>query len=130
MIAPAHVACRTSTTRSEANTPGFSVARTTPVRAWDVRSNGRTLGSLIRYEDPSDSERAMFIARDREQHDLGLVDVHGRAWRYVLKSREPEWLGTGTVTHATALIFAVAGEVELVEVPLASFRATAAGAPK
>ncbi|MFN0242112.1 MAG: hypothetical protein ACKVWV_04400 [Planctomycetota bacterium] len=130
-LAPvATTACRTSTTRSEESAPGLTIARAMPVRAWAVRSGERTLGSLVRYEDPVDPSRALFVVRDHEQHDLGLVDVHGRAWRYVLHSREPKLLGTGTVAHATALIFAIEGEIELVELAIDDLRPPTAVAPK
>lgn len=127
-LAGALAACRTSTTRSEESAPGLTIARAMPVRAWAVRSGGRTLGSLVRYEDPVDPSRALFVARDHEQHDLGLVDVHGRAWRYVLHGREPKLLGTGTVAHATGLIFAV--EIELVELSIDDLRPPSAVAPQ
>lgn len=58
---------------------------------------GRYLGALVRFEEQGNSERAFYSVRNREGQEIGIVDVHGRVWRYRAHESEPEWLGTGTV---------------------------------
>lgn len=78
------------------------------------------MGSLLRYEDPADPAQAFYAVRNPDQQDLGVVDLEGRAWRYLAQQREPDWLGTGTVLQGVTRILGGDSSCELREVPLAS----------
>jgi len=49
------------------------------------------------FEERGNVERAFYSVRNREGQEIGIVDLHGRAWRYHAHVSESEWLGTGTV---------------------------------
>lgn len=59
--------------------------------------SGRCLGAVVRFEEQAASERAFYSVRNPEGQEIGIVDLHGRVWRYRAHETEPEWLGTGTV---------------------------------
>jgi len=94
------------------------VTRTEAVRAWEVWSESRCLGSVVRYEDPTDRARAFYAVRNTAQQDLGVVDLEGRAWRYQPHEHDPAWLGTGTVQQGVARILGIEGTCTLTEVPV------------
>lgn len=128
-IAGCVAACRTTTSTSPASTPSAIVTRTVAVRAWEVWSENRCLGSVVRYEDPADSSRAIYTVRNTAQQDLGIVDLEGRAWRYQAHEHDPTWLGTGTVQQGTARILGIEGSCTLTEVPVESLSRGLAPAP-
>jgi len=114
--------CRSSTTSESVGPRSPVVTRTTPVRAWEMWQQGRCLGSLVRFEDPGDTSRGYYSVRAREGHEIGLVDLEGRAWRYRAHQSEPEWLGTGTVLDGVRRILGGTQSAELVEVDLAQLK--------
>lgn len=120
LLAFAIGACRTTTTSRTTSSPGVVVTRTAAVRAWEVWDGDHRLGTIVRYEDPTDLARAFYSVRNLDQQDLGLVDLQGRAWRYLPHQREPAWLGTGTVTQGAARILDGDASVELREISIES----------
>ena len=114
-------ACRTTTSESPVAPAVLVITRTLPVRAWEVWADERLQGSVVRYEDPADSTKAYFSVRNREQQELGMIDVQGRTWRYRPHALEPEWLGTSTVLEGTRRILG-GGAPRLIEVGLDRLR--------
>jgi hypothetical protein len=113
-------ACRTTTTsRSPAPDQPF-IAHGTAAKAWDVRDDGRLLGSLVRYDMQSDVRQGYYSVRNRDGQELGLVDLEGRAWRYRPHEREAEWLGTGTVLEGARRILSGSWATALEETDLAT----------
>lgn len=122
-------ACRTATTESSTNTQDAIVTRTLAVRAWEVWDRSGCLGSVVRYEDLADPARAFYAVRNPDQQDLGIVDLEGRAWRYLPHQRDPDWLGTGTVLQGTTRILGGDASCKLREVPVESLSRRSAAAP-
>ncbi len=123
------VACRTTVSTSPPSTPNAVVTRTVANRAWEVWSASECLGSVVRYEDPADPTRAFYAVRNTEQQDLGVVDLEGRAWRYMAHEHDPAWLGTGTVVQGAARILGGDETCTLREVAVESLSRPAAPAP-
>jgi hypothetical protein len=123
------LACRTTTSTSPSSTPNAVVTRTTAVRAWEVWSANQCIGSVVRYEDPSDATRAFYSVRNTSQQDLGVVDLEGRAWRYQPHARDAQWLGTGTVVQGVARILDGGETCTLKEVAVESLSRRDAPAP-
>lgn len=116
------LACRSSSTSESVGPQRPVVTRTTAVRAWEMWQQGRCLGSLVRFEDPDDPTRGYYSVRAREGHEIGLVDLQGRAWRYHAHQPEPEWLGTTTVLDGARRILGGTASAELVEVDVAQLK--------
>jgi hypothetical protein len=114
--------CRSVVTQSPINMDAAVATHGEPIRAWEVRDNGRAVGTLVRYAEADHPTRGFFSVRNLDQQILGIVDLEGRAWRYRPHVRDPEWLGSGTVAHATSWILGCSEACELVEVPLDSLR--------
>jgi hypothetical protein len=113
-------ACRSVSTQIPANLDSAVAAHADPVRAWEVRDDGRTAGTVVRYEDAEHPARGFFSVRNIDQQVLGIIDLEGRAWRYRPHQHDPEWLGTGTVAQATSWILGFKDACELREIPLES----------
>jgi hypothetical protein len=101
---------------------GGVVTRALPTRAFEIRDQGRKVGSLVRYDEEG-SERFFFSVRNIHDQDLGLVDAQGQAWRR-RPFEEDEALSSGTVQEGAARILGLAGSVTLFEVDLDGLRAT------
>jgi len=86
-------------------------------RAWEVVLSGRVVGSVVEFAEGAQG-RNFFSVRNARQQELGMVDLHGRAWRFRPHAEEPEWLGTGTVLAGTRGILELDTSPELVEVAL------------
>lgn len=110
------VSCSTTVTNSPPGLAAAVVTRCVPVRAWDVVDGTRHAGSVVRFEDPSEAERAWYSVRNEHRQEVGIVDVDGRAWRYRPHEREPEWLGSGTVLAGAGRILDASPAATLVEV--------------
>lgn len=114
----AAAACRTTTTSSPPGADNVFVTRTNAVRAWELWEGGKCLGSTVRYADPHHLGQGFFSVRNRDQQDLGMIDIEGRAWRYRPHQREPEWIGTGTVLEGARRILDAGERAELIEIGL------------
>lgn len=107
-------ACRTETVSS----PVVEESRVTTAPAgtvWEVRERGALVGYVVRFREPGDDGRTFFSVRNPSHQELGLVDEHGRAYRYHPHEREPEWLGSGTVLDGVARILDLGEGAELRE---------------
>jgi hypothetical protein len=102
---------------------GVVVLRSEPVAGWQVWEETRLAGSLVRYEEPGGRRRTWYSVRNAHQQELGVVDVHGRAWRYKPHQREPVWLGSGTVDEGVRRILGLGPNSALREVALGSLDA-------
>lgn len=94
-------------------------ASSNPVRAWEIASDGSVIGVVVLFEEFRGS-RSFYSVRNKDQQELGLVDEHGRAWRYHAHETEPAWLVTGTVFDGVRAILGVGPEAAVYEVPLAT----------
>lgn len=97
-------ACRTTSTYSPPNMGAAVVMRAEAVFAWELREADHVVGYVVRFETGDTVPKTYYSVRNDERQELGLVDSDGRAWRYRAHQREPEWLGTGTVTKGARLI--------------------------
>ena len=79
----------------------------------------------MRFEE-TDGTRYFFSVRNAHQHELGLVDSFGRAYRYRPHQEEPEWLGTGTVEEGVRRILELSEEALLEPVALEDLTEAAA----
>jgi hypothetical protein len=112
-------ACRTTTTYSPPNMGAAVVMRSEAVFAWEVREGGRVLGYVVRMQTGETDSKTFYSVRNEHRQELGLVDADGRAWRYRAHEREPEWLGTDTVTKGARLILGASEQAEMVVTDLA-----------
>ena len=110
-------ACLTTISRSPADGPNVSATVSIASRAWEVVEGGRVAGVVVEFSERG-GERRFFSVRNAEQQELGMVDVYGRAWRFLPHDEESEWLGTGTVARGARQIIGLEGEVELFEIEL------------
>jgi hypothetical protein len=129
-LAAATVGCRSETTSSPVHLDAAVVSHARAVSAWEVWDDKRCVGSVVRYDDVDRPSRGYYSVRNRDQQALGLVDFDGRAWRYRPHQRDPEWIGTGTVAHATSWILGCSEDCELVPVALDSVERDSAGASR
>lgn len=110
---------------TEESTPyygdGGVVTRALPTRAFEIHDRGRTVGSLIRYDEEG-TLRFFFAVQNVHGQDLGLVDAQGQAWRRRPFEKD-EMLSAGTVQEGAGRILGLAGPVVLVEVSLEGLRA-------
>jgi hypothetical protein len=109
--------CRTHVQRSEADTVALEAAMSHAARAWELVQDGRVVGVVVEFEENA-GERHFFSVRNPDQQELGMVDEHGRAWRFVPHSDEPEWLGTGTVLEGARRVLQLDPEAAAFEVGL------------
>jgi hypothetical protein len=115
--------CRTIEIRRPVKNTG-TVRVGLPGNAWEVYAeDGELAGLVVLFEEPG-SAQGLYMVRNIWHQDLGLIDVLGRAYRYLPHHKEPAWIGSGSVTQGIARILGVES-CELVEVP---FRAEEAGA--
>ena len=111
-------ACRTTVSSAPPNISAAVATLARPARVWELRDGGTLVGCVVRLEVGGDPERAWFSVRNAHQQELGIIDVHGRIWRYRPHQREPDWLGSGTVLQGARSILDSGEGAELVEVGL------------
>jgi len=119
LLALLPLGCETSY-RTRLATPGVAlVTRTEAVRAWALTLDGERLGWVVEFQDPDapdDPTREYFSVRNLQQQELGSLDGHGRAWRFVPHQRDPEWVGTTTVLEGACRILGLDAATQLEEV--------------
>ncbi|MFT7680188.1 MAG: hypothetical protein ACI8QC_004194 [Planctomycetota bacterium] len=108
--------CETTKTTAPAPSVPLVLHAAQPNQAWMVRAGGRTVGALVRFEEPG-SDRYLYSVRDGHGLDRGIVDAEGRAWRF-RPHEEPEWASTGTVASGIAAVLQLAATPSLAEVDL------------
>jgi hypothetical protein len=118
-LAIAAGACQTTrTTQSASTSEEFVVSRAKPDRAWRVAGPDRDHGFVVQFREQGSSERTYFSVRNLHLQDLGIVDEHGRAYRYRPHQRDPEWVGSGTVLEGARRILDAPSACSLEEVAL------------
>ena len=117
--------CRTTRTERFAPPSHVAVEQGVPARTWNVLVAGENVGRVVEFQAAQPPAAPMFIVQNAWSQDLGLIDEHGRAWRFRPHQREAEWVGTGTVADGAAWILG-APECALAEVPLERAREAAA----
>ena len=115
-------ACRSTTERHAPGPSQIEITQMAPVRAWELWGDGKSLGSLVRFEVPGDPSRAYFSVRNREGQEMGMVDVEGRAWRYRAHAADPEWIGSGTVFDGARRILSGPDSTKAVEIDVADLQ--------
>jgi hypothetical protein len=95
------------------------VMRSEAVFAWELRDAGSVVGYVVRFQTGETVSKVHYSVRNEHRQELGIVDADGRAWRYRAHQREPEWLGTGTVTNGARLILGASERAEMVVTDLA-----------
>jgi hypothetical protein len=98
------------------------ITQAVPIRAWELWTEGRCLGAVVRFEAHDDSGRFYYSVRNREGQEMGIVDLNGRAFRYRAHSIDPEWIGTGPVFDGARRILDADGTPDAVEVDVARLR--------
>jgi hypothetical protein len=112
------VACRTTRTSTPPNMSSAVIVRGMPDEAWQVVDGGRVLGFVVHYDTSGETGKAYFSVRNEHQQELGIVDGQGRAWRYRVHQREPDWLGSGTVVSGARSILSGSDATLLVPIAL------------
>jgi hypothetical protein len=88
-----------------------------PGRTWEiVDERGEAIGLLVRFDVSGSPDDSLYMVRNVWHQDLGLVDAHGRAFRYLPHHKEPAWIGCGTVLEGVGRILKREG-CSLVEMP-------------
>jgi hypothetical protein len=85
----------------------YEILRGAPGRAFDVRRQGELIGLAQRYEADGLPGRGWTVVQNPYGQDLGLLDEHGRAWRYRPFGAEPELLGTFDTAEGIARLLGV-----------------------
>lgn len=109
--------CQTQLERQPARAPDLPPVVSTPSRAWEVVVDAAVVGVLVEFATEG-SARRFFSVRNPFHQELGLVDELGRVWRYRAPDGEADWLGSATVIEGTARVLGLAGDFELLRVPL------------
>ena len=112
--------CRTTSSTHASSPSRVEATRSVATRTWELRDGSEVLGRVVRMESVDAPEHTFFVVQNREGQDLGIVDDLGRAWRYRVHERDPEWIATGTVLQGARAILEAGAHAELVEVGLAS----------
>jgi hypothetical protein len=109
-------ACLGATPQRVARAP-VTATLSNPSRAWELVQDGKVLGTLVEFEELYGGRR-FFSVRNADQQELGLVDEHGRAWRFVPHARDSEWLGSGTIFEGARRILGTSRKLAVFEVDL------------
>lgn len=126
-IAIAFQGCRTTSTTRAHGPESVEITQATPARAWELWSAGRYLGAVVRFEERDDPARFFYSVRNREGQEMGIVDLHGRAYRYRAHARDSEWIGTGPVFDGARRILDSTDVPEPVEVDVARLQEILSG---
>jgi hypothetical protein len=106
----------------------YEIVRGQPERRFEARFEGEKVGLALRFRAEGLGERGWTVVQNPWGQDLGLLDEHGRAWRYRPFGQEPELLGACATAEGVARILELDPQrLELVELPLGT--ALEAGAP-
>lgn len=87
-------------------------------RRWRIEDEGRLLGYVLEFESAPERDRPAgrcFSVRNELEQELGLIDGLGRAWRFQLHEREPQWVATGTILEGALAILRAPASACLVE---------------
>lgn len=87
-------------------------------RRWRIEDGGRLLGFVLEFESAPERDRPTgrcFSVRNELEQELGLIDGLGRAWRFQLHEREPQWVATGTILEGALAILRAPASACLVE---------------
>jgi hypothetical protein len=117
--------CASHVSRQEGSDVEAQITVSNVSRTWRIVENGNVVGILVEFEE-RDGPRGFFSVRNPEHQELGLIDEHGRWWRYRPHAEEPEWLGTGTIVEGARKILNLSPTAELLEVGLEGISATGA----
>lgn len=99
----------------------IDLARPIPLvaqRRWRVEDAGQLFGHVLEFESAPERDRPAgrcFSVRNELEQELGLIDGLGRAWRYQLHEREPQWVATGTLLEGALAILRAPANARLVE---------------
>jgi hypothetical protein len=94
------------------------VAAARAVAMWEIVSEGRRQGFVVRYDEDGETPRSLFSVRNPWHQELGLIDELGRFWRLVPHQDQATWLGSGTVEQGARRILDLGDDACLREVAL------------
>ena len=98
-----------------------------PESAWSIAPVGMpadAIGWLVRFQEDGEAGRSFYSVRNLHHQELGLVDTHGRAWRFEPFEREPNWLGSGSVPEGVSRILSPGSPVVLTEMSLSGIESS------
>ena len=108
-------ACRATAVQDVSSAPTPKVRVGTRARAWEILSAGERIGLVVLFQDRGLVHDSVYIVRNTYHQDIGLIDGHGRAYRYVPHLEEPVWVGSGTISAGAQAILGVGASCELIE---------------
>lgn len=115
-------ACQTVELRESAGVLDSPPVTSAAAVGFELRCGGKRCGTLIHYQEQgptsSSARRSFYSVRNELDQAIGLIDVHGRAYRFRPHQAEAEWLGTGTVLEGAQRVLGSSGACELVELSL------------
>lgn len=107
----------------------YELVRALPERRYEVLLDGARVGLALRFRAEGLGGRGWTVVQNPWGQDLGLLDEHGRAWRYRPFGQEPELLGACATAEGVARILEFDPErLVLLELPLGE--AVEAGSPR
>src|SRR5262245_49062185 len=107
--------CRTTETRGPARAPAPIVRLGTRARTWAVRCGDELVGLVVLFQERGLARDSVYLVRNTWNQDLGLIDGHGRAYRYLPHQGDPAWVGSGTIAGGVERILGARGPCELFE---------------
>jgi hypothetical protein len=108
-------ACRTTETHSPAGAATPVVRLGTRARTWEVRCGDELVGLVVLFQERGLARDSIYLVRNTWNQDLGLIDGHGRAYRYLPHHDDPAWVGSGTIAGGVERILGSHGPCALLE---------------
>ncbi|MDP6762083.1 MAG: hypothetical protein QF903_06855 [Planctomycetota bacterium] len=127
LVGLALAACVQVSERSPVGVVRGEPALCRPAAAWEVVCEGAVVGVVIEFREQGDASRRFFSVRNAHQQELGLVDGHGRAWRFSPHTAETECVGSGPLLEGAARILTLEGACRLFDVDLEALQTETAG---
>lgn len=119
--------CITTTTSQPAGIDRAILTAIPVSRAWLAWEDGSVIGSVVRYSEPEEDGRFLYVVRNLWDQDLGMIDDRGRTWKRI-PHEEDRWIGTGTIIRGVRQILETGEDCRLAEVPVAEAEAATAAA--
>lgn len=108
----ATASCITERTAKPADEPPPIAWETVPDAAWSVESRDQAVGYVVRFSSGGEGVH-YFSVRNLDHQELGMLDSHGRAWRFTPHAREAAFLGSGTALEGTSRILGLDDSIRL-----------------
>ena len=116
--------CITERNVRPVNDPPPIAWETSPDAAWSVEKLDQAAGYVVRYSSGGEDVH-YFSVRNLDHQELGMLDSHGRAWRFAPHAREATFLGSGTASEGAARILGLDNSIRLEPISLSELSAQA-----